>query len=432
MLDPGQAAYLESIGHEHAASRSKPISPTGSSTSAGALSSTPHSPSLSRWDEPACRPGVALSLSVSTEHLSASVEQTRAIRARASVHASRSSLALSAALPPPDCPLPPLPDLETAPPSPPESLESVIDANVLGRFSGQRYHPGTGLAPARSSSLTSLHERILSRSRDLLGLSVASIWTLSAEDGGKAMPARAHDVRGSQSYAEDAGTVISLDGISLSPSMVDRKGDAEYEPDQEEEDLLSPSPTDPSRPSLSTTSSSDTTETMAAGLGGGEERVLHRFSSSSVFDREPNLKLLRVTGGTSSPSSRRHGSPSISPRTRPLETFERTHDVSHCGEIDTSRDGPSLHKRAQRGIVQGREREGRQGIIDDDEDDEEDGRCDLFLRRTPGAFCWTPTERLTLTETDRDRLADVMRLKSTPSTSSARRHVPHGDIVDAS
>jgi predicted CopG family antitoxin len=250
----------------------------------------------------------------------------------------------SEAPPPPNCPLPPLPlplpHITAPPPSPPESLESAIDANVLRRYS-------TTARSSQSSSFSPLHERLLSKSRDLLALSVSSIWSLSVEDD-KGISTDYEEEEDANAIAEARRKAsLSLEGLSLSLSIP-----------SEDEDLLG-SPSETSRPSLSTSSSSDSTQT-------------ERIKFLSVFDREPNLRL-SPPGRTSSPS--------VSPRTQSTDQFG-----SNTSALDAG--------------------------------DEEDYRN--LLRNTPGAFCWTPTEEVSLSELEKQKLEKLMKQKVRRSTSKAK------------
>ncbi|GAA5962370.1 hypothetical protein JCM3765_002958 [Sporobolomyces pararoseus] len=328
------AAYLESIGHEHPVSRSKPVSPTSTVSYSRLSGPTPSSPQLSSSD-PARRPGVALALSVSSEHLPE--RRAKPPRPKSTI-ASRSTSALVAPPPPPpDCPLPPVPPVPpthlTTPPSPRVSLESAIDANFL-----QRYN-----STARSSQSSNFHPAFFTKSKGLFNLSVSSIWSLSAEDARTSTTVDREEMNARKSSSLIDGTKISLDGLSISSPSISIA---------EDEDLLS-SPIDTNRPSLSTSYSSDST---------GTEKI--RWLT--VFDQEPNLRL--------SPPGQ--NSPSISPRTQPTTRFDSNVEIY---------------------------------AREEEEEEEEDEDEDNFVRNTPGAFCWTPTERLSLSQGDQQRLERMMK-----------------------
>ncbi|GAA6014950.1 hypothetical protein JCM11491_002368 [Sporobolomyces phaffii] len=343
-------AYLESVGHEHSASRSSPISPPARSglprVAVPSISSTSSSPRLEPG--PLRRPGVALALSVSTENLA--VVPGPSPSPYTSSLASRSSSirtsAVTSARPAPTYPLPPLP--LPPPPSPQVSLETAIDANVLHRCA-------TTYRPSEPSSYAPLHERIFLTSKGLLSGSVGSIWSL---------PAGHDEVVG---LVERDGTKISLDDLSLAPDGLDG-----------EEDLLEDGPVvgdGPGRPSLSTSSSSDSAD---------------RIKFLSVFDDpKPNLTTTRTTTTTRLFPPASSSSPSISPRTQTLARFEPRIEPA-----------PRQYRHAE-------EKE------EEEDDDVDDNESDVdVVRKTPGAFCWTPTEHLSLSKTEQDRLGALMRTKS--------------------
>ncbi|GAA5880351.1 hypothetical protein JCM16303_003908 [Sporobolomyces ruberrimus] len=417
------AAYLESIGHAHPASRSFPITPAVAKrrVSLGSrpppLPASSSSPTLPLYPpEPARRPGVALSLSLSVDSLQLPSDQTPPTCPPATSHVSRSSSLRSPVPPPasaPTCPLPPCPPLPSSfslPPSPQISLESAIDANVLHRYSNTSnsspcangyYYPSSSpsesplllLVDTPPNNLTPLHERIFRRSRDLLNFSVSSIWSLSAEEEtGTEEEGEELDQEEDESIELEKrtkGIANSLEKLTLAEQQ---------RVVVEEEDLFdnNEATTTPNRPSLtstSTSSSSDSTE---------------RIKFLSVFDdREPNLltsttSTTRTTASTGSPNllspprpprSPTRGSPSVSPKTCTKKKFEPR---------DESTVGRSISRKR------------RQPEEEEDEDDQE-GEAEAeeeevdFGKKTPGAFCWTPTEELRLDEAERERLAVIMR-----------------------
>ncbi|GAA5988799.1 hypothetical protein JCM5350_000377 [Sporobolomyces pararoseus] len=352
------AAYLESVGHEHLVSRSKPVSPTSTLSYSRHSGPTPSEPKLSSSSssEPARRPGVALALSVSSEHLPE--RRLNPSRPKSTIASRSTSALVQPPPPPPNCPLPPVPPVapshRTTPPSPRVSLESAFDANLLQRFSS------TARSSQSSNFHPAFHERIFTKSKDLLNLSVSSIWSLSAEDARTSTTGDSEEMKARKSSSLVDGTKISLDGLSISSPSISIA---------EDEDLLS-SPTDTNRPSLSPSYSSDST---------GTEKI----KWLTVFDKEPNLKL--------SPPGQ--NSPSISPRTQPTTRFDSNVEVF------------------------GRNEEEEEG---DEECEEEEDVDHFVLRNTPGAFCYMTTEQLSLSQGDQQKLEKMMKQRVRQSGSHSR------------
>lgn len=295
-----QEAYLHSTGCDSLAGKSTPVAPMVARLN-------PRPPTSRQNSDTPRRPGVGLTLSIASDvslDSTYSPDPCSSPSSAASSTFSHRSQATSLPPPPrsapPNCPLPP-PPTDCLP-----FLPGTAEYNPLHRCGTASYQDGS----LRSPTLSPLHHRLISKSKDLINISVSSIWTSTPD----------------LNFSGDHKT------SSIASSEIDQLDHLDYA--SVDEDLLESS----KRPSLSTSTSSSS------------DSSADQIKFLSVFDREPSL-----TVPIPAPS------PAVSPRSS------------------------------------------AQSVFDPPESDS--------VPVMSGGFNWTPTEKLTLTLKDKERLNEIMGVK---------------------
>lgn len=227
-----QEAYLHSMSCDSLAAKSTPVAPM-------IARSNPRPPTSRQNSEASRRPGVALSIASEISLSNYSPDPSSSPSSAASSTFSHRSQTISLPPPPrsapPNCPLPPPP------------TDCLPFDNPLHRCGTASYQDGS----LRSPSLSPLHHRVISKSKDLINISVSSIWTSTPD----------------LHFPGEHKT------SSIASSEIDHLDHLDYT--SVDEDLLESS----KRPSLSTSTSSSS------------DSSADQIKFLSVFDREPSLTI---------------------------------------------------------------------------------------------------------------------------------------------